>query len=105
MLASGYDFLRTTQPFHRWKLPEAEEVGFHVFRALHSADCEMVKGTPIIRVSEKRNGHTATLLATIAHEMIHIRQFMLGDTGNHNALFLKLADRVCQIHGFDPKTF
>ena len=30
MLAAGYDFLRTTEPFRAWRLPDAEEVGLQV---------------------------------------------------------------------------
>jgi predicted SprT family Zn-dependent metalloprotease len=60
---------------------------------------------PLIRVSEARNGHTATLLATMAHEMCHLRQEMLGDRGHHTARFRRMAERVCRVHGFDIKTF
>jgi hypothetical protein len=40
-----------------------------------------------------------------AHEMVHLRQQMLGDRGEHTALFHKLAARVCKAHGFDIKKF
>ena len=43
--------------------------------------------------------------AVMAHEMCHVRQFRLGDTGNHNDLFYRLARTVCRSHGFDYKTF
>ena len=65
----------------------------------------MENGIAIIRVSEARNGHAVTLLATLAHEMIHLRQVRSGDSGNHNALFRKLAGQVCTAHGFDLKAF
>jgi hypothetical protein len=106
MLAAAYDFLRVTEPFKGWKLPEAEDVGFHVLRTRgHSADYSFEAGIHLIRVSAARNGHAASLLATMAHEMIHLRQQILGDRGHHTALFRRLAARVCRIHGFDPKTF
>lgn len=107
ILAAAYDFLRTTEPFKNWKLPEAEEVGFGVVRDPSIfADIEIgAGGVPVIRVSEARNGHAVTLLATLSHEMIHLRQFQLGDSGNHNFLFQKLARRVCAAHGFDIKAF
>jgi hypothetical protein len=74
MLAAAYDFLRTTEPFKHWRLPESDEVGFAVVRdPAIFADFGIEKGTPIIRVSEARNGHAATLLATLAHEMCHLR--------------------------------
>jgi hypothetical protein len=106
MLASGYDFLRTTEPFRRWRLPESDEVGFHVVRdpAL-SADFGVREGMPCIRVSEINNGHAVTLLATLSHEMIHLRQHLTGDREHHGRRFKRMAARVCAVHGFDPKAF
>lgn len=106
MLAAAYDFLRTTQPFCGWKLPEAELVGFHVVRdRTMYADFGMENGMPVIRVSEARNGHSGTLLATMSHEMIHLYQQRKKDSGHHNAFFRRCAARVCRAHGFDLKTF
>ena len=47
----------------------------------------------------------ALIRDTMGHEMIHLRQARLGNSGNHNALFARLARRVCAAHGFDPKSF
>lgn len=110
MLAGAYDFLRTTEPFKGWKLPESDDVGFHVISTPnYHADsiCDDTSGELkiTIRVSAAKNGHTATLLANIAHEMVHVRQFLTGDSGNHNALFKRCAARICRAHGFDPLTF
>jgi hypothetical protein len=106
MLAAAYDFLRATQPFRAWKLPEAEEVGFHILKTRHrSADYSFENGIHLIRISAACNGHTVSLLASMAHEMIHLRQQLLGDRGHHNARFGKMAARVCRAHGFDPKSF
>jgi SprT-like family len=105
-LAAGYDFLRTTAPFKGWRLPHSDEIGFSVVRSKSIyADFGMEKGVPIIRVSEARNGHAATLLATLAHEMCHLRQELTGDRGHHNAAFARMAARVCRAHGFDIKSF
>lgn len=106
MLAAGYDFLRTTAPFSRWRLPEAEELGFHVVRqASLSADFGVEEGIPFIRVSEANNGHTATLLASLAYEMIHLRQHLTGDRELHGPRFRRMAALICATHGFDPKIF
>jgi hypothetical protein len=106
MLAAAYDFLRATEPFRGWKLPEAEEVGFHILKTRsHSADYSFENGVHLIRISAARNGHAASLIATMAHEMVHLRQQMLGDRGHHTTRFRKMAARVCRVHGFDPKTF
>jgi len=106
MLAAGYDFLRTTAPFQRWRLPESDELGFHVVRdAALSADFGVREGVPLIRVSEAHNGHTITLLASLSHEMIHLRQHLTGDREHHGPRFRRMAARVCAVQGFDPKIF
>jgi hypothetical protein len=106
MLAAGYDFLRTTDPFRRWKLPKSDEMGFCVVcRADLSADFGVERGIPFIRVSEVHNGHAATVLSTLAHEMIHLHQHLTGDREIHGPRFQRMAARVCRVHGFDPKTF
>lgn len=108
LLAAGYDFLRETAPFKGWRLPESDELGFHVVRdpRIH-ADFGVENGVPVIRVSENGAGHTATVLAALAHEMIHLHQQRrkLDRGGEHNADFHRRAARVCAAHGFDIKTF
>jgi hypothetical protein len=86
--------------------PHADELGFSVVKDKSMyADFGIENGTPIIRVSEAKNGFTSTLLATMAHEMCHLRQQRLGDRGHHSASFKRMAARVCRAHGFDLKTF
>lgn len=105
-LAAAYDYLRTTPPFKGWRLPPADEVGFHVVvDPSYSADFSMQDGLPLIRVSVANNGLTTTLLATMAHEMIHLRQHMTGDREHHGPRFKRAAARICRVHGFDPKVF
>lgn len=106
LLAAGYDFLRETGPFKGWKLPASDDVEFHVSRDPHvHADFGMERGVPVIRVSERGAGHTVTLLAAMAHEMVHLRQHMVGARDHHGASFKRMAGAVCRAHGFDPKTF
>ena len=86
--------------------PESDELGFHVVRdTALSADFGVHEDMPYIRVSEANNGHTVTLLATLAHEMIHLRQHLTGDREYHGPRFRRMAARVCAVHGFDPKIF
>jgi len=86
--------------------PHADDLGFAVVRDPSMyADFGLENGVPIIRVSESKNGLTLTLLATMAHEMCHLRQEQLGDRGHHSANFKRMAARVCRAHGFDLKTF
>jgi hypothetical protein len=107
ILAAGYSFLRECQPFKGWRLPEADDIGFCVVRdpKIH-ADFGVENGVPIIRVSENGAGHTSTLLAALSHELIHLRQHLRGDRETHGRpRFQKAAARICQIHGWDLKTF
>ena len=69
------------------------------------ADFGMENGIPVIRVSEAKNGFTTTLLASVAHEMCHLRQEAIGDRSHHGARFKRMAAQVCRAHGFDLKMF
>src|SRR6185312_16077207 len=105
-LAAAYEYLRTTSPFKGWRLPEADDIGFHVVRdpKIH-ADFYVENGLPNIRVSENCVGHTETLIAKLAHELCHLRQHLIGARDHHGASFKRMAAAVCRHHGFDPKTF
>jgi hypothetical protein len=60
-----------------------------------------------IGVSQRKVRSTGMLMATMAHEMIHLYQHEKGGCtrGAHNARFEKLAARVCRVHGFDRESF
>ena len=108
LLAAAYDFLRTTDPFLGWKLPKSGRIKFLVIKdPRRYADFGAENGVPTIRVSTARNGHAATLLSTVAHETIHLHQYLRGleTKGEHNADFRRRAKRVCAAHGYDLKTF
>lgn len=109
MMEAAYDYLRTTPPFRRWKLPDGDGIEFHVTRDTATwGDClEPGAGRPDwrLRVSGALIGHTSTLMALLAHEMVHMRQILRGQRPTHGALFQRLAAQVCRHHGFDPKLF
>lgn len=111
ILAGAYEYLRTTPPFLRWKLPPAEEVEFHVLQTkLLEADHTVYERTDehVIRVSAGKIGFTSNLMPAMAHEMIHARQVISKtETPNttHNAEFHRLAKLVCRYHGWDYKLF
>ena len=110
MLEAAYEFLRTTPPFCRWKLPHADEIKFVVTRDPMSRGYHIRHGdgSDTIAVSVRWVGHTATVLAVMAHEMIHLQQHIKGSWTRkvmHNAEFMRLADRVCRHHGFDRQVF
>lgn len=107
-LECAYELLRVTRPFSGWRLPPADEVEFHIQRTRKQfADCEIVNGTPIIRVSAAKHAQLGTLLATMAHEMVHLHEFytLPAKEVRHGATFNKHADRICRLHGFDRGSF
>lgn len=115
-LAAAYEYLRTTPPFRRWKLPPADEVEFHVTRhRVHYGDHDLIgrgqNRRHCIRASTSEGMATTTnrLLMTIAHEMIHAYQDGVTRTGSwkttHNREFHRLAARVCKIHGWILQEF
>lgn len=104
-LIAAYELLRTTRPFLGWKLPDFGEIEFEVLRGAHQfGDCDGER----IRISAGRHGQLATLLATVAHEMIHLHQMRRKlETKNteHNADWRARAKWVCALHGWDAKAF
>lgn len=107
-LAHAYEYLAHTPPFDRWNMPPVDEVTFIVAKGSDFGWCDRKRGRRHeIAVSSRRNGHTLTLLMTMAHEMVHLHQKLTGmeTRGQHNAAFHKLAVQVCRRHGFDPKLF
>jgi hypothetical protein len=106
---AGYEFLRATRPFNRWKLPPGDEVHFKIGRDKNTRGwivCEPGKAT--ITVSSNCISQTVPLLALLAHEMVHLYQHTnhTYTSSEHNAEFWQLADRVCKHHReFDRKLF
>ena len=105
IVEAAYEFLRKTPPFRRWKLPQPDDVVFHVkAQRSHMADYLFDDKRHHISVSAKMVGHTDTLLKCVAHEMAHMRQQVMGDRSlAHNANFFRLTARISKYHGFDPK--
>jgi len=105
MLAAVYDLLRTTPPFKRWNLPHSDDIEFHVI-GTHQKLADYCDHT--IRVSSASVGTLQTLLAVMAHEMIHIKQDAAGTCVSgveHNGEFQRLARQACTIHVWDYKNF
>lgn len=108
-LVLTYALLRETPPFKGWKLPHPDEVGFQVSRTPDVCGqfwCNE-SGTPCIAISSAAVSRMDTLLRIMAHEMIHLYQWV-GKTHSkafHNGEFRRKAREVCRVHGFDPKLF
>jgi hypothetical protein len=108
MLRAAYDFLDETPPFDRWNLPAGEDVTFRVVRdpavrGWHRRE----NGKHVIAISSNTIGHTINLVATMAHEMIHVHEThsKACGSGEHSAAFRRWQGQVCKAHGFDPKLF
>lgn len=112
-LAAAYEYLRTTAPFKRWKLPPADEVEFHVARLKDRAADHSVVLRPeklhTIRVSSANVKTTDGLLEVMAHEMVHAYQDGVARTGSrrvdHNKEFIRLSALVCKTHGWQLSLF
>lgn len=107
ILVRAYDLLCATRPFRRWSMPDADECEFRVVGSIRGgayADYQWDE-RHIIRVAASRFGHMDPLLATLAHEMVHLRQKLLRGPVNHGRVFRRLAEQVCREHGWDPRGF
>lgn len=102
LLRAAYEFVRATDPVFWRKLPPVDEVNFKVMKAkTHYGDCD----GDTIRASSAKHAHSVTLLATVAHEMAHMLDFVEGGDGSHGARFQRYARRICRVNGYDVKAF
>lgn len=108
-LAAIYEMLRTWPPFNRWKLPPASSLRFHVSRARgHDAQWWISGNKHHIETSERRHYHLLTLIISMAHEMIHVRQLEARTETpgvEHNAEFRRISRRLCRRYGWDEGQF
>lgn len=108
-LRATYAFLAETPPFSRWNLPDADDVTFQVARTkTHFGWCTFHDPKFTIAISSATVRDTATLVTTMAHEMIHVHERCSGACRpgvQHTAAFRKWAAQVCRVHGFEPKGF
>ena len=109
ILRATYALLDSTPPFSGWNLPDADDVVFKVVRDPNlCAWYQMQKGRHVIAVSSAKIGRTFALVEAMAHEMIHVHEEhnrFCRPRVQHGTAFNRLAERVCKIHGFDPKLF
>ena len=108
-LYACYEFMRIMPPFSSYKIPPASEVEFQIVNdhRLHGWHKRNENCQNIFAISRNSVGHTVSLLFYVAHEMIHLVQAERGThtRAAHNAEFRKIAEKVCEIHGFDLKVF
>ena len=108
MLAHCYDYLACQPPFSSWNLPPSEDVVFKIsFSKKNYAHYQWISGVHHIVVSRHAITRHDLLLATMAHELVHLHQEQCGIMSNnpHDAAFSRYADRICRVHEFDRKSF
>jgi predicted SprT family Zn-dependent metalloprotease len=110
ILRAAYDYLKVTQPFDKWNLPDGEDIRFRVTRTGIERGLVYYQAgdETIINISSACNGHTNSLMATMAHEMAHLIEMihaMDDPKSEHGKAYKKLSNEICKIHGFDPKLF
>lgn len=106
-LRACYNFLNETRPFDRWNLPDGEDVEFRVVRDPKLFGWHKFNGTRhCIAISSSCVRQTDTLVRTMAHELVHMREQQMGVYGSaHGRAFRRWAAQVCKHHGFDPGAF
>lgn len=101
---AAYEFLRQCPPFCDWGLPPTEAVRFGTFRSRRfQGDYDHLRGR--VRVSHNRVATADRLMVCVAHEMAHMAQELMGDSGAHNTMFAAMTSEICEQLGFDPKEF
>ena len=100
----AYQMLRGMEPFCGWKLPAIIQT--KVVNDISMYGC--FEDPDIITISTARVWDVNQLVATVANEMIHLRQYrlkQLDDTTPHDAYFMEQARLVCVGLGFDKENF
>lgn len=105
-LAAVYDCLRAFPPYKGWRLPESDGVVFGVSLSLDTfGTYERCRGKPRIEISALMVTDWQTLVETMAHEMIHLRQCRAGRAVDHDAEWQRIATRVCREFGWKREGF
>jgi hypothetical protein len=109
LLRATYDMLNCCAPFDKFNLPDGEDVTFRVIKDKTLYGWYQQDGDQhVIAVSSAKCGHLFTVVMTMAHEMVHLIQRESGmdvKRSFHGPAFQKLATKVCDHLGFDPKMF
>ena len=110
ILRAAYAMLDECEPFSRWNLPAAEDVKFKVGkdRTCYGTCTHHRPHNFTLTFSSHWIDTAATLMETVAHEMVHVHLFChpkMGRGGEHNAAFHRYADQVCKSLGFDRSRF
>jgi len=105
-----YTCLREQKPFSRWRLPTADRIRFGVVDTGEIWGFYTTNGVRRAILMSHRCRTFQLAMRVMAHEMVHLKQDMLGrlpmsDAQHHNGTFRRLADQVCRELGLEPEHF
>lgn len=105
LLETSYEVVRAAFP--KWKLPDGDSLEFRVIGKCQDRwghFRESTDGTHEISISIAVKS-LDLLQRTMAHEVAHLRQHMLGHRDNHGAGFTRIAKQMCRKLGYAQETF
>lgn len=106
-LAAMYDCIRAFPPYSKWKLPDSEDVEFHV-SAFRNRNGDYSPDPHTIRLSMHSTDHIGKALEIMAHEMLHMAQHLQRlETPNtmHNSEFRRAWTKIARMYGWDAKAY
>lgn len=110
-IQAAYAYLRGLPPFDKWDLPPPGRMEFDLERDPADHASFLGESPPRLCVNPHLHHTLDSLHISVAHEMVHLRQHLLGrlspETPNdgHNTEFRRLSAQVCRSLGFDVQTF
>jgi hypothetical protein len=106
LLAHAWDYLMCLPPFDRLNMPPSDDVRLRVTKSSkYFGQYYTVASSHRIDISSKLVRTHIVLLATLAHEAIHLHLNEVGGCDDHGPNFMSFADEVCLLQGFDRLTF
>ena len=109
-IRDAYAYLRKLPPFSRWGLPLPGKVVFELEKNPADHATFLDTSPPVLTVHPHLHTTLQQLHMSVAHEMVHLRQHMLGrlnpdHNGAHNTEFRRLSSLVCRHLGFNVQHF
>ena len=94
-------------PFNRYKMPAPVKIQFEI---IDSPDCYGLFLTPPMRIQiDKSRKSLKQVSEVLHHEMIHLLNYTRNPKSNdhekHDERFDVLADEICELYGYNRKTF
>lgn len=104
-IAALYSAFRLMPPFDRYDLPTASKIEWKIINDPTAYGYFHCDPHLKIEISKGRCLHFSTVSETLLHEMCHLTLYNKGykHWDAHGATFYKLADKVSNLYGFDPK--